>query len=167
MTGWEVSKEAYANCRAPETQRECCRAWQEVAPRAHLDLIHPVNAVQHVLEELLQCQGGLKPLAPGPQQLLQVAPQAQDIVLAGRDALLVMVVLLLQLLSQVLQGSHPLLVGSRVSLDGLVLLLGSLHSCQVIPEVILPHGRKTGSSVRHSGAHPQMQGKGGSLQNQC
>lgn len=105
--------------------------------RAHLDPVHPINAMQHVLEELLQVQRLLQPLAPGPQQLLQVVPQAQDVVLAGRDALLVMVVLQLQLLGQVLQGPHPLLVGSRVCLDSLVLLLGGLHCCQVVPEVIL------------------------------
>lgn len=103
----------------------------------HLDLIHPVDAMQHILEELLQGQGRLKPLAPGLQQLLQVVPQAQDVVLAGCDALLVVVILQLQLPGQVLQGPHPFLIGSRVCLDGLVLLLGGLHSCQVIAEVIL------------------------------
>lgn len=109
--------------------------WQS---RAHLDLVHPVDAVQHVLEELLQRQGRLESLAPGLQQLLQVVPQAQDVVLAGRDALLVVVILLLQLLGQVFQGPHPLLIGGCVRLDGLVLLLGGLHGCQVVPKVILP-----------------------------
>lgn len=109
---------------------------------AHLDLIHPINTVQHVLEELLQGQGGLQPLSPGSQQLLQVAPQTEDIVLPGNDALLVMVILLLQLLGQVLQRLYPLLIGSCVRLNGFMLLLGSLHSCQVIPKVILPPRRE-------------------------
>lgn len=119
--------------------------------RAHLDLIHPVDTVQHVLEELLKCQRGLKPLSPGSQQLLQVAPQTEDIVLPGNDALLVMVILLLQLLGQVLQRLYPLLIGSCVSLNGFVLLLGSLHSCQVIPKVILPpQGGKSNETAAQS-----------------
>lgn len=134
---------------------------------AHLDLIHPVDTVQHVLEELLQCQGGLEPLSPGSQQLLQVAPQTEDIVLPGTDALLVMVILLLQLLGQVLQCLHPLLIGSRVGLNGFVLLLGGLHSCQVIPEVILPPRTGKNSEQNSSSVRLSWLGSGGSLKQGC
>lgn len=58
-------------------------------PRAHLDAVHPVNAVQHVLEELLQVQRLLQLLGAGPAAAPAGSPaQAQDVVLKGRDALL-------------------------------------------------------------------------------
>lgn len=136
---------------------------------AHLDLIHPINTVQHVLEELLQGQGGLQPLSPGSQQLLQVAPQTEDIVLPGNDALLVMVILLLQLLGQVLQRLYPLLIGSCVRLNGFMLLLGSLHSCQVIPKVILPPRREKKKNNKQNSSSVRLSwlGSSGSLKQSC
>lgn len=93
--------------------------------------------MQHLLEDALQRQVLVQAAPAAPQQLLQVVPQPQDVVLAHVDPLGVVVALRLQLLGDVHQGLDALLVGGDVRLDGVVLLLGCLHRWQVITKVIL------------------------------
>ncbi|TNN56517.1 hypothetical protein EYF80_033243 [Liparis tanakae] len=93
--------------------------------------------VQHLLEDPLQGQVLVQPRPAGPQQLLQVVPQAQHVVLARVDALGVVVALGLQLPGDAHQHLDALLVGGDVRLDGVVLLLRRLHRRQVVTKVIL------------------------------
>lgn len=103
--------------------------------------------MEHLLEEVLQGEVHLQALAPGSQQLQELLPEPQDVVLPPVDALDVVVALQLQLLGHRLNGLHPLPVGSCVCLDGLVLLLGCLHRCQVLPKVVLPRHRARGEAL--------------------
>lgn len=93
--------------------------------------------MQHLLEDPLQRQVLVQASAPRLQQLLQVVPQTQHVVLAHVDPLGVVVTLGLQLLGDVHQRLDALLVGGDVRLDGVVLLLGRLHRRQVVAEVVL------------------------------
>jgi len=93
--------------------------------------------VQHLLEDPLQGQVLVQPRPAGPQQLLQVVPQAKHVVLARVDALGVVVALGLQLPGDAHQHLDAFLVGVDVRLDGVVLLLRRLHRRQVVTKVIL------------------------------
>lgn len=75
--GWEVPTEAQLTEASGGGGGEA---------EAHLDAVHPVNAVQHVLEEPAG-PASSPALAPGPQQLLQVVPTGAGCCPAGRDAL--------------------------------------------------------------------------------
>ena len=61
----------------------CIQAMDETIS-TNLDLIHPVKYVEHFLEHFLQLQWELKTQATSTQQLQQVCPQLQDIVLPTR-----------------------------------------------------------------------------------
>lgn len=103
----------------------------------YLHFIHPVHNVEHFLEYLLQPQVHLEALPPGPEQLQQVLPEPDDVVLPRRDALDVVVVLRFQLPGHGHHGLHALLVRGNVRLDGLVLFRGSLDCGKVKSKVVL------------------------------
>lgn len=70
---------------------------------SYLHIVHPADDVQHLLEDPLQRQVLVQASSPGLEQLLQVVPQAQHVVLAHVDPLGVVVTLGLQLLGDVHQ----------------------------------------------------------------
>ena len=49
---------------------------------SNLDFLHPAEDVQHFLEDFVQVVGELKAHAAGTQQLQQVVPQSQHIILS-------------------------------------------------------------------------------------
>ena len=55
-----------------------------VGEQAHLVLLHGVQDVEHLLEVLLQLETQLQPHTAGPQQLQQVVPQPQHVILPAR-----------------------------------------------------------------------------------
>lgn len=103
----------------------------------HLHVVHPADDVQHLLEDPLQRQVLVQAPATSLQQLLQVVPEAQDVVFPRVDPLGVVVALRLQLPRDGHQGLDALLVRCDVRLDGVVLLLGRLHGRQVVTKVVL------------------------------
>ena len=109
----------------------------------YLHVIHPADDVKHLLEDPLQGQVLIQTSPASLQQLLQVVPQAQDVVFPHVDALGVMVSLRLQLLGDVHQDLNTLLVRSDVRLNGIVLLLRCLHCRQVVTKVILRRADST------------------------
>ena len=50
-----------------------------------LDLFHPAQDVEHFLEDFVQVVGELQTHAAGTQQLKQVVPQAQNIILPENE----------------------------------------------------------------------------------
>lgn len=106
----------------------------------YLHVIHPADDVQHLLEDLLQGQVLIQTPPTSLQQLLQVVPQAQDVVFPHINTFGIMVSLRLQLLRDVHQGLNTFLIRSDVRLNGIVLLLRSLHRWQVVTKVILRRG---------------------------
>lgn len=103
----------------------------------NLHVIHPADDVQHLLEEPLQGQVLIQTRPASLQQLLQVVPQAQDVVFPHVDAFGVVVALGLQLLRDVHQDLNTFLIRRDVRLDCIVLLLRCLHCWQVVTKVIL------------------------------
>lgn len=82
------------------------RRWShKPRPPHYLHLVHPIHDVEHLLEDSLQAEVHLQPEPPLLQQLQQVLPQPDHVVLPRRDAFDVMVTLRLQLLGH---GNHRL-----------------------------------------------------------
>ena len=79
----------------------------------------------------------LEALSPGPEQLQQVLPEPDDVVLPCCDALDVVVVLCLQFPGHSHHSLHALLVCSDVSLNGFMLFRGGLNSRKVKSKVVL------------------------------
>ncbi len=111
-------------------------------PVLHLHVIHPADDVQHLLEDPLQGQVLIQTPSSSLQKLLQVVPQAQDVVFPHVDPFGIMVSLGLQLLRDVHQGLYTFLVRGDVRLNGIVLFLRRLHCWKVITKVILRRGEK-------------------------
>ena len=100
------------------------------------------------LEDPLQSEAKLQPRSSGSEQLEQIVPQSQDVVLSGVDSADVVVVFRFQFLGDCDDGRHSFLVRVNVRLDGFVLLGRRLPGRQVEAEIVLkrtllsihPHG---------------------------
>lgn len=103
----------------------------------YLHLIHPVHNVQHLLENLLQTEVHLQSLSPRPEQLQQILPEADNVVLSRSDAFDIMVIFSLKLLCNRNHGLDSFFISCNVCLNGLVLLCCGLYCWKVKAKIIL------------------------------
>jgi len=108
-----------------------------VGQEPHLQLLHRVEDVDHLLEVVLQLQGKFQSLSPGLEKLQKEIPKPENVVFARVDPLDVVIVFGLEFVGDGDDGLNAFLVGKDVRLDGLVLLGGGLDSSEVEAKVVL------------------------------
>ncbi len=108
-----------------------------VGQEPHLQLLHRVEDVDHLLEVVLQLQGKFQSLSPGLEKLQKEIPEPENVVFARIDPLDVVIVFGLEFVGDGDDGLNAFLVGKDVRLDGLVLLGGGLDSSEVEAKVVL------------------------------